>query len=316
MESVLKLSLSFCAATSLMACTTTMKANHIDAGARPFIKKVDSVLVAQQDQVGADIKESSPLSNVLWVVQGTPIPILIGAGITGVRAVRANNTAKPIREKLEGFDYPEEFKNSIETAMANSNLDGIENMRLIRTEWPDFRVSFIRYSDADAVLFIDMKYAFTPAFDALYVTAHALLMPNTPELIPFQHKPDRDNVIEMSDNIYRNQFVAIVSPENKYGTREENVAYWTGLSEEKLTAILEAAAIRLSAALADDMSIDDATADAAIETQDTNQNNDIDIAKEDIEAAEIEEDLDSADTDIDSAEEDLNNANEETGASI
>lgn len=287
MVSMIKLGTSFGAATLLMGCaSTTLPVNHIDAGARQHIKTVDSVVVTRQDQIGADVAESSGLANVLGMVQGTPIPILVDAGLTGIRVVRANNAAKPVREKLEDFDYPKVFRDRLEGSISASNLEGLKEFELVQSEWPGFRLEFIEDSNADAVLFIDMRYAFTSKFDALYVTAHALMMPNTPELRPFQHKPDKDNIVEMDDNIYRNQFVAVLRPQDSDGTRAGNVAYWAGLSDEQLTATLNAAATKLADTLASDLSLDDSTPTGVI---DAPTNTDIEIAQEDVDAVKNED---------------------------
>ena len=66
---------SFLAA--LPACRTTPTSHYLDAEARPHIKNVDSLLIAKQNEVGADIK-TSKLSQYL---QGHIIPVLFDIGV-------------------------------------------------------------------------------------------------------------------------------------------------------------------------------------------------------------------------------------------
>ena len=153
----------------MTACTTTPTYNHLDAAARPHIQTVDSVLIAKQDRIGADIKKGSQLTQIAAVAQGSIIPILLDVGITSFRTMSANKMAKPMRETLEDFDYASEFRYQFKESMANSELKGVDKIRILREEYPGFRGQYIESSDADAVLFVDMKYAFTPKFDKLYL---------------------------------------------------------------------------------------------------------------------------------------------------
>jgi len=267
---------------SMTACTTTPTYNHLDAGARPHIKTVDSVLIAKQNRIGADIKKGSQLTQIAAVAQGTIIPILVDVGITGIRTMTANKMAKPMRESLEGFDYASEFRLQLKESMANSELKGVDKIKIIRQEYEGFRGQYIENSDADAVLFVDMKYAFTPKFDKLYVTSHAMMFPNMPELQPYQESRGRKNIIEFTDNIYRNQFTALISAKVEDGSKSENAAYWAELSEEELKTILQVVALKLADAMAEDISIDDVSGDPAIDVFDDAPNDKIEVGQEDI----------------------------------
>jgi len=250
------------AIVALAGCSTAPAYNHLDAGARQYIQTVDSVLIAKQDRIGADIKQSNTFSQIGSLIPGSGmIPVLLDVGVNGVRSVNATKHAKPMRESLETHDYAWEFRKQIRHALANSNLEGVDEFAMVREEYPGFRGRFIEQSDADAVLIVDMRYAFTPKFDKLYVTTFAMLFPNKDELKVFQERPDRDRVIEFSDNIYRNKFAATVSTGIQDGTTSENAAYWAGLSEEELVDILETAGLLLTDKMAYDINLDDVDSD-------------------------------------------------------
>jgi len=286
----------------IVACQTTPTYNHLDAGARPHIKTVDSILIAKQTKIGADIKKGSDLAKVLSFAQANPIPILVDAGVTGVRLMHAHRLAKPMRETLDGFDFPVEFREHVQQSLAGSKMGMVDEIRLRRQEYEGFRGQYILSSEADAVLMIDMKYGFTPKFDRLYVAASAIMFPRTDELQPFQEQRGSDQLLEVSDNIYRNNFVASVSPDDPDGSTSENAAYWASLSEEELTVILQAAALRLSDLLAEDISLDDVTAPRAPKTADDSPDNDkvkpiqkdiIDIEVDEAEPSQSKPDVDS-----------------------
>jgi len=251
--------LVFGASLSLMACATTSPPfNHLDAGARPHIKTVDSILIAPQDRIGADISKDNTIAQLSALIPGSAmIPALVDLGVTSVRVMSANKHAKPMRESLENHDYAWEFRKQVRHSLRTSRLEGVDSFAIIRQEYPGMRGQIIDQSDADAVLIVDMRYAFTKEFDGLYVSSYAMLFPNKEELGEFKERPDRDDVIEFTDNIYRNKFAAVVPVGVKDGTKAENAAYWAELSEEELTDLLEVAGLKLADAMANDINIDD-----------------------------------------------------------
>ena len=252
------------AIVALSACSTIPEPeeNYLDAGARQHIKTVDAVMFAKQDRVGADIKQNGKLAQVSALASAvTLLPMFLEVGVTGVRVVNANKMAKPIRKKLEGHDYPYEFKKQVKQSLAGTTLDGVENIKIIRQEIPGMRGQFIAESEADAVLMLDMKYSFTPTFETLYVHSHTMLFPNRPELAPFQEQPDKDGIIEFSDNIYRNQYAVAISSGLKDATAAEHAAKWAEMSSETLVEALEVAGLMLADTMANDISIDDLESD-------------------------------------------------------
>lgn len=258
-----RISLIF-AVLAMSACSTTNTPNfnHLDAGARPHIQTVDTVLVAKQKRLGADVKEGSKVAKILAVTQANVLPLLVDAGVTGIRTFTAHKLSAPMREALGDYDYPVEFKEQILTSLSTSAVDGIDQIKIRRKEFDGFRGGFIQTSSADAVMFIDMRYGFTQDFGKLYVALSATMFPNKDELTPFQEEEGNDNVIEYTDNIYRNQFVAIISPDDKAAGQSGkyvNSIYWAGLSEEELKVRLEKAGLLLAETLANDLGIDDVT---------------------------------------------------------
>lgn len=240
-------------ALSASACTTTTPPNnYLDAEARPLIKSVDSVLVPRSDELGTNIK----VSKLSTVVQGHFIPILFDIGVNGYRSHKASKLAKPMREALADYDFTADLKEEFNQALTASKLEGVDDLQVLKDEIPGIRAAIIRESKADVVMFIDTDCAFTPKFDGLYLSTSVVLMPNDPKLSPYKEKPDNDNVIEYSDNLYRNQFAAVMRvPEP--GSTSENAAFWAEMSEEELTFRLQNAAKKLAAHIADDLSIDE-----------------------------------------------------------
>lgn len=254
------------ALVSLSACASAPQPaeNYLDAGARQHIKTVDAVLIAKQNRVGADIKRNETLTDIGALAAGlgiTVLPTLLDVGVTGVRSINANKMAKPVREKLKGHDYAREFKQQVEQSLEGTTLDGIEQFTIVRDEYPGLRGLIISESQADAVLLMDMKYSFTPSFETLYVHSQAVLFPKRDELKPFQEVPDKDNELEFSDNIYRNQYAVGISTKLKGAKPAENAAFWAEMSEEQLLEVLEVAALTLSDTIANDISIDDLESD-------------------------------------------------------
>ncbi len=239
---------------AVSACQTTPPNNYLDAEARPLIKDVDSVLISQQTEVGADIK-TSQLSRY---VQGHIIPVLFDVGLNTVRTIKAKKHVTPVREKLVDYDFTADIREEFDQALAKSGLEGADGLRILRQEPLGFRAAYIRQSKADAVMFMDVKYAFTPSFDNLNLTSSVMVYPVNPALSPFKEKPDTDRVIEYSDNIYRNNFMTSVSVGLEGDTKtSENAAAWAALSETELLEKLQDAASSLAADIAADLSVDE-----------------------------------------------------------
>ena len=249
---------------SLTACTSVPKPteNYLDAGARQHIKTVDAVLIAKQDRIGADIKQNRTLSQIGAIASTVSVfPVLMDVGVASVRTINANKLAKPVREKLEDHDYPFEFKKQVEQSLEGTSLAGIDDFKIVRSEFPGMRGLLVAESDADAVLLVDMKYSFTPNFGTLYVHSLAMLFPNRPELEQFQEAAGNSRQIEFSDNIYRNQYAVGISTNSKNGTAKENAAIWAKMTEEQLTEVLDVAALTMSDTIARDIGIDDVESD-------------------------------------------------------
>jgi len=273
MRFTFKMTAIACGLAFLPACQTTSTSNYLHPEARPLIKEVDSVMIAKQSAVGADIKTSK----ISKYVQGHIIPVLIDVGLNTVRTAKAANYVAPMQETLSGYDYAADIREEFNYALAESGLAGADDLKILREEPRGFRTALIRQSQADAVLFIDVKYAFTPKFDNLNLISSVFLYPINPELSPYKEKPDTDLLIENSDNIYRNSFMASIPVPSDWDSEDEpnlefadgdeteetrktseNAARWAELSEEELTGKLQKAARVLASHIAADMSLDEA----------------------------------------------------------
>lgn len=275
MRYCVKMTVMACGVAALTACQTTPTHNYLPAEARPHIKTVDSVLIAKQTTVGADIKTSK----ISQYLQGHIIPILIDVGVNSVRQKKAKGYVSPMREALSTYDYAADIREEFNQALVNSGVEGAGDLKILRQEPQGFRAAFVRKSQADAVMFVDVKYAFTPNFDNLNLTSAVFLYPINPELSPYKERPDKDRVIEYSDNIYRNNFIASIPvPEDSKGDEpseldevaarktSENAALWAQMSEDELIEKLQDAATTLAAHIAADMRVDEPD-DTEIEPQ-------------------------------------------------
>ena len=253
-----KITTMVCAVALMSACQTTPSVNRLDAEARPHLKKVDSVLFAPQYRVDADIKTSK----VSQYLQGHVVPLLFDIGVNSIRSVKAAEYVKPVRETLDNYDYAYDIKEEFNLALENSGMGEVEDLKILRHEREGFRARMIRKSEADAVMFIDVNYAFSPTFDALNLKSGVLVYPINPELNDYKETPDSDSLIEYSDNIYRNQFMAsipvgAVETDGEETRTSDNAAVWAAMSAEELTGKLQEAAERLASHIAADMSTDE-----------------------------------------------------------
>lgn len=259
MRSILKLGGVLCLSALMTACSTTRPYNLIDAEARPHIKEMDSVLFSKQSEVRADIK-TSKLSQY---VQGHIAPVLFDLALNGIRAHKAGKIMQPIYQTLHGYDYTQDIKEEFTLALGETELGDMGELMLMREEELGFRTTYVQKSDADAVMFIDVDFAFTPSFDALELKSHIMIFPVNAALSPYKEKPDTDDILEIEDNIYRNQFMAsIPAGTNEESSKSENGTAWAEMSDKKLTGLMQKAAEKLAAHIANDLRTNDISEEA------------------------------------------------------
>lgn len=239
----------------MTACASTARPyNHIDAEARPHIQEMDSVLITKHDKLRSNINTSK----VSTYLQGHFAPILFDMAVNGMRSYKAGKIMKPIHETVGEYDMMGNVHEEFSQALTDSQIFDMNEMMHMDQEQPGFRGAYIQKSEADAVMFIDVDYAFTPKFDALQLSSRVMVFPVDEALSPYKEKPDTDNIIEMDDNIYRNQFVArIPSPADPRSKKSEHGAAWATLTEDQMTAVMQQAAQQLSAQYAVDLAADD-----------------------------------------------------------
>ena len=252
MRYVLNMSVAISAALMLSACATTPVKNNLHADARPLIKEMDSVLIATQDELEADIN----VSKLSLYAQGHFAPVLLDLGINMFRTHKANQLMKPIKATMVESDYKDVMKAELDYALQESNLDGMGELELLRYEPLGFRARYIRESEADAVMFVDVKCKFTPKFDQLRVLSSVMIFPVDPALSPYKERPDNDNILEFEDNIYRNQFASIIPVGPEEGSKGENGAVWADMTEEQINIRLKFAARKLAEVIAGDLRLD------------------------------------------------------------
>ena len=257
MRSLLKTGIFIYLAIAISACASTRNDfNHIDPKARQYIQKIDSVLITNQDTIEADIN----VSNLSTVLPGNLVLGLIDAGFNSHRLKESDEIMAPIYNTVYEYDYAEELKTQFNKAFIENGMAEAEGVLTLKNEPRGFRYAYIQQSTADAVMFIDIGYVFTPKFDALDITSDVVIYPVNNSLNPFKEKPDYDNIIEYGDNIYRNQFLASIRPAQMNGSKKENGAKWTQMSEEELTDRMKKAANKLAEFIAKDLSLDDENA--------------------------------------------------------
>ena len=254
MRRIVTLGGALCLSALLAACTTTRAYNRIDTDARPHIQQMDSVLISKQSKVRADIKTSK----ISQYVQGHIAPVLFDLAVNGIRTHKANKIMQPIHETLDGYDFTSDIQEEFSAALGDTAMGDMGKLRLLRQERQGFRAAYVRQSEADAVMFVDVDYAFTPSFDALQLTSRVMVFPTHDALAPYKEKPDRDNILEYEDNIYRNQFVAAIpSGAGLDSSKSENGAAWAEKSSEELTGLMQEAAQKLASHIALDLATND-----------------------------------------------------------
>ena len=258
MRYILNMGVVISAALMMSACSTTPSRNHLDAKARPLIQDMDSVLIATQDELEADIN----VSKISTYAQGHFAPILLDLGINMFRTHKANQLMKPIKATMVESDYKDDIKAELDFALQDSNLEGMGELELVRYEELGFRSRYIRESDADAVMFVDVKCKFTPKFDQLRVLSSVMIFPVDPALSPYKERPDTDGILEFEDNIYRNQFAAYIPLKeavDETRKKSENGEIWAEMSETQLSGLMKIAARKMADVIAEDLRFDEDT---------------------------------------------------------
>ena len=240
-------------AVLISACASPRPYNRIDANARPLIKSMDSVVMVKQSEIGSDIV----VSNATGAMGGGLIPALIDAGVNSSRTKKAEEAIGPIRDKLIDYDFGAEVEKQLNTAFSGTTVSGLNNVKLMRAEDPKYRENTVKASGADAVMFIDTTYKISANFDAVLATANVRVFPVSADLNAYKEKPDEDDkVVEPTDNIYRNTFMAS-APLDLVSDMETNASDAANLPVDKYTMALDRAAKNLAEKIAADLMTDD-----------------------------------------------------------
>ena len=111
-------------------------------------------------------------------------------------------------------------------------------------------------------MFVDVKCKFTPKFDQLRVLSSVMIFPVDPALSPYKERPDNDGILEFEDNIYRNQFAAVIPLKeavDETRKKSENGAVWAEMSETQLSGLMKIAARKMADVIAEDLRFDEDT---------------------------------------------------------
>ncbi len=248
-----RLLLALVLSVGISGCATVREYNRIDAEMRPEIKKMETVLIVKQSELGSDIDQS----NISTVTGGGLIPALIDAGINSKRTKKAEALIGPIRDKLIDYDFATKLEGELEGQMKSVNIKGADDVKLVRAEDKQFRQTTLSGSDSDIVMFIDAGYKLSPDFDTVTATANVMAYPVKPSFNPYKEKPNsNEKLAEHKDNVYRNTFKVDTSLDVS-GDKESNAAALAQMPPEKLTEVFDAAAKKLATQIVHDFKIDD-----------------------------------------------------------
>lgn len=238
-------------ALTLGACATPRAYNRVDAQARPALNKMEGVLLVKQGEIGSDIVVSN------LAAQGGLIQAMIDAGINSSRTNKAEEAIIPIRDKLIDHDFAAAMESELEKAFRASDISGLSDIALVRAEDENYRQNTVKGSSADAVMFIDTTYKVSPKFDMILVKSDVKVFPTNSALNAYKEKPDDDdNMVEHTDNIYRNSFQSSASLD-LVADMETNAAEAANLPASKFISALNTAATNIAQKIAKDLMTDD-----------------------------------------------------------
>lgn len=248
-----KLTATLALSVLVTACATPREFNRVDPGARAHLQDMETVLFVTQEEIGTEIN----VSNMATATGGGLIPALIDASVNADRTKKAEELVGPLRDKLIDYDFGAQLESAIEAELAETGVEGAGSVDLQRAIDKNTMADRVGASVADAVMFINSTYKLTPDFDAVVATADVKVYPVNPALNAYKEKPDEDEkMTEHTDNIYRNNFRAVV-PLEVAGSRDLNAEEVAKMPTEEWVSLLDQSAARLAAQIAGDFMKDD-----------------------------------------------------------
>jgi hypothetical protein len=224
--------LSLISALSFSGCATPTRI-PLETSRRDSFTSTESVVGLRQQEIAADIARS----NVSAATGGGLIGAIIDASVENSRAKKAEGVIVPVRDALVGYEPGAVLAEALRQEL--TSLAWLKHDAVVVRQAPDNKSlpGWIEKSTRDAVLFVSTDYRFTPAFDAVVVTASVSVHPRTgPLKSAIKTKPGLPGLI------YSNAFsISLPMPDLPAGklTPAEACKLWAADKGEKVRRVLD-----------------------------------------------------------------------------
>ena len=181
---------------------------HLEQDARMHIQETEVVLAVPQEEIYGDINSS----NMTAAAGGGLLFALIDAMVESNRAKNAEKSVSPLRDKLLDYDYAQVLADELNAQIKKIDWLSAKDVTLERSMSDTWAKDKVLLSSASAVLLMSAKYHLSPNLDSVETIVNLQMFPNAESLEKFKEKQDADtNVLNNSDNIYRNSIVVSTS---------------------------------------------------------------------------------------------------------
>jgi hypothetical protein len=157
----------------LFGCVSQAK-HAIDPTLREQASGRELVITVTQGEIGADIDPATGGAGLGL------IGALIDVSVTQSRAGTAEETVKPIRNELVGYDFDGIAMKSVEATMKSVPWLGINKVQFFKDMSPDRLNESLDSSATEQVVFSDVRYSLRPDFSGLGISWTVSILSKTP----------------------------------------------------------------------------------------------------------------------------------------
>jgi hypothetical protein len=233
------------------ACVTAIPTHQpLPPDARSMFGATDVMIPVAQ----SEIQIAVPASSIAAAGGGGLLLALIDAGVDSNNAATAEEAIKPLRSALVDFDFDEQMRSQVQSALDQSAWLHAGNYKVVKEVTNENLDNALAASSASGVLFVTTSYNLNWSGDTVTIKSNPHLYPKSSELVAMVLEPTDSGPRTSSVNaIYRNMLTYRDRAPGVTDVRETNMEIWEKDSGAAMRLTLASGAAKIAQILSKDL---------------------------------------------------------------
>lgn len=233
----------------LSACAGVPSYEPVPQAAKDRIGSTDVVVPVKQN----DIYVYVPPSNAASAAGGGLVAALIDVTIDTVRASKAENAVKPLRDATADYSFDKALQANVRKALADVSWLHVDKVHVLKEVTSDNIDRALDSSGDSAVLLTTADYQLSNDADELTVTLKAALYPKSEALVALRKGKPSKTKVNLANALYHDTLMFECRMPNATTDRPTNIAAWSADNGAAMRAALDIGAAKVAWMLAADL---------------------------------------------------------------